>query len=62
MDIPLPPVAEQHRIVAKVDTLMALCNQLEAALTTADTTRSRLLKALLHEALDETTPALEAAE
>ncbi len=27
--IPLPPVAEQHRIIAKVNELMALCNQLE---------------------------------
>jgi type I restriction enzyme S subunit len=49
--IPLPPLAEQHRIVAKVDALMALCDQLEASLTSATTTRSRLLEALLHEAL-----------
>lgn len=49
--IPLPPLAEQHRIVARVDALMALCDQLEASLTTAATTRSRLLEALLHEAL-----------
>jgi len=27
--IPLPPTQEQHRIVAKVDELMALCDQLE---------------------------------
>ncbi len=49
--IPIPTLAEQHRIVAKVDALMALCDRLETALTTADTTRQRLLEALLHEAL-----------
>ena len=48
---PLPPLAEQHRIVAKVNELMALCDRLETALTTADATRARLLEALLHEAL-----------
>ena len=48
---PLPPLAEQHRIVAKVDKLMELCDRLEASLTTRDDTRSRLLAALLHEGL-----------
>lgn len=49
--VPLPPLAEQARIVAKVDQLMALCDQLEASLTTSDDTRRRLLDALLAEAL-----------
>ena len=62
IDFPLPPLAEQHRIVAKVDALMALCDRLEAALTTADTTRARLLEALLHEALDPAESVMEAAE
>jgi type I restriction enzyme S subunit len=48
---PLPPLAEQHRIVAKVDELMALCDRLETSLTTIATTRRRLLDALLAEAL-----------
>ena len=49
--IPLPPLTEQHRIVAKVDELMALCDRLDACLTNSDETRRRLLEALLHEAL-----------
>jgi type I restriction enzyme, S subunit len=48
---PLPPLGEQNRIVAKVDELMALCNRLEASLSNADTTRSRLLETLLADAL-----------
>lgn len=48
---PLPPLSEQHRIVAKVDALMALCDRLEASLTAADETRRRLLDALFAEAL-----------
>jgi type I restriction enzyme S subunit len=37
--------------VAKVDELMALCDQLEASLAASDAARSRLLNALLAEAL-----------
>ena len=48
---PLPPLAEQHRIVAKVDELMALCDRLETSFTTGDDTRRSLLDALLHEVL-----------
>ena len=50
--IPLPPLAEQHRIVAKVDELMALCDRLEANLARGDETRGRLVDTLLHEALE----------
>ena len=50
LPIPIPPLAEQHRIVAKVDVLMTLCDRLEASLTATATTR-RLLDALLAEAL-----------
>ena len=49
--IPLPPLAEQHRIVAKVDELMVLCDRLEANLGDADTARCHLLESLLHETL-----------
>lgn len=61
---PLPPLAEQHRIVAKVDELMTLCDRLEASLATADDIRRRLLEALLAEALApvEAKRELEAAE
>jgi type I restriction enzyme S subunit len=48
---PLPPIAEQCRIVAKVDELMALCDRLEASLNTGQDARRRLLDALLHEVL-----------
>jgi len=45
--IPLPPLAEQHRIVAKVDELMACCDQLEAALQQREQGRERLVAAAL---------------
>ncbi len=49
--VPLPPLAEQHRIVAKVDELMALCDRLEEARVVREDTCDRLLDSLLHEAL-----------
>ena len=58
LTIPLPPLAEQHRIVAKVDELMALCDQLEQQLSQADQQRRRLLEAVLAEALEDSEPAL----
>lgn len=46
--IPLPPLAEQKRIVAKVDELMTLCDQLEAHITQTQTTGTHLMDSLIH--------------
>jgi type I restriction enzyme, S subunit len=51
--IGLPPLKEQHRIVAKVDELMAVCDRLEAQLTITQTERRRLLEAVLRDALND---------
>ncbi len=40
--IPVAPLAEQKRIIAKVDQLMALCDELEARLRDADKGAQRL--------------------
>jgi type I restriction enzyme S subunit len=50
---PLPPLAEQQRIVAKVDELMALCDEWQAQLAAGQSARRHLLEATLHEALAE---------
>ncbi|MGH8557164.1 MAG: restriction endonuclease subunit S [Methylococcales bacterium] len=52
LPIALPPLAEQRRIVAKVDQLMALVDQLETQLTAARATSGALLNAAIHELLN----------
>ena len=49
--MPLPPVNEQHRIVAKVDELMALCDHLKADLAESRTRQARLSATLIESAL-----------
>ncbi|MGB0723309.1 MAG: restriction endonuclease subunit S [Gammaproteobacteria bacterium] len=48
---PLPPLEEQHRIVAKVDELMALCDALKARLQEAQTTQVHLADAVVEQAV-----------
>ena len=44
---PLPPLAEQRRIVARVDALMALCDELEQQLKDATDKQTAILKAVV---------------
>lgn len=50
--IPIPPLAEQERIVAKVDQLMALCDDLEAKLRLAEADSEKLMDAAVKHVLD----------
>ncbi len=47
---PLPPLPEQKTIVTKVEKLLALCDQLEQQITTAQTHSEQLMQAVLKEA------------
>ena len=47
MFFPLPPLAEQKRIVAKIDELMALCDKLDNQITTTTEKKSAILNAVM---------------
>ena len=48
--LPFPPLAEQRRIVAKVDELMTLCDRLKADLKQAQNTQLHLTDAVVQQA------------
>jgi type I restriction enzyme S subunit len=49
--MPLPPDAEQHRIVAKLEELMQNCDELEASIYASKGQNEQLLQQVLREAL-----------
>lgn len=51
LPVPLPPLAEQKRIVAKVDELMTLCDSLKASLQSAQSTQLNLADGLVEAAI-----------
>ena len=53
LPILVPELPEQERIVAKVDDLMAVCNELERSLAAVEMGRARALEAVLREVLEE---------
>ncbi|OLK73817.1 restriction endonuclease subunit S [Xanthomonas oryzae] len=50
--LPMPPLEEQHRIVAKIDQLTALCDQLKTRLGEARQVHGNLANALIGQALN----------
>lgn len=61
IEIPLPPLAEQRRIVVKVDQLMALVDQLESQLAEAKSRSAALLEAIVHELLNPSAEVIDLA-
>lgn len=50
LPVPIPPLAEQHRIVAKVDELMAMCDALKTRLADAIVTQRNLADSIVEKA------------
>jgi len=47
----LPPEAEQHRIIAKIDELMTICDQLKSRITVAKQLQQKLADVLVEQAV-----------
>ena len=51
IDFAIPPLAEQKRIVKKLDELMQYCNELEVSIRESESQNEELLQQVLREAL-----------
>jgi len=51
IDIPIPPIEEQHRIVKKLEQLLQTCNSLEVSIKQSQQQNEQLLQQVLREAL-----------
>lgn len=61
MVVSLPPVAEQHRIIAKLEQLMTLCDQLKVKLNQASQLNVKIATVLVEQALNVEDKAADAA-
>ena len=53
LNIPLPPLAEQHRIVSRVDALMAICDQLKSQIISANQLQQKLADVVIEQAISQ---------
>lgn len=49
--LPIPPLNEQHRIVAKVDELMSLCDTLKSGITAANRLQQKIADVMVEQAV-----------
>ncbi|MBL4766014.1 MAG: restriction endonuclease subunit S [Colwellia sp.] len=59
LEVPIPPLAEQHRIVTKVDELMALCDQLEQQTEESLSAHQTLVEVMLATLMPSTSKSAE---
>jgi type I restriction enzyme S subunit len=51
MIVPIPPLSEQYRIVAKVDEIMIICDQLKSRISESQQSQLHLADAIIDQAI-----------